>query len=51
MASKEENRDSAKKVAEGKSLTQDEQRALDRARSTAGSESRALKRIAGGGKT
>jgi len=50
MASKEENRASARKVAEGKSLNQDEQRALDTASGQAGSEGKELKRLMGGGK-
>lgn len=45
VASAEENRKSAQKVADGKPLNQDEARGLATARATAGQESRRLDRI------
>ena len=48
MASKEENRIAARKLSEGKKLDQSEERALARARATAGSESKKLDRIVAG---
>jgi len=50
MASKEENRIAAQKLQEGKSLDQNEERALARARSTTGTEKRLLDRIVAGEK-
>ena|GEM_PF-3172481 len=50
MADKEGNRASARKLHEGKSLTQDEERSLNTARNQAGSEGKALNKIISTGK-
>lgn len=50
MASHEQNKAAAIKKSEGKPLTQDEQRDLDRAASQAGSNGRELNRLIGGGR-
>ena len=50
MATKEQNEASARKVAAGKDLNQDEQRALDRASHQAGSQGSKLNRLMEGKK-
>lgn len=50
IATEASNRAAAQRKAEGKTLTQDEERDLNTAVNQAGSEGKALKRILGGGK-